>query len=201
MFFQHNYIINVLESADMPKHSNKPPSCRLKAPGVSDHVEKQEFHLISTLRTLVPLHVKLKRVIFAAYTSNFFILRKPAVLEKYFAPPSLTLLSAAWGLIISSPFKYKKKKKIITPHGYITNYLLVTNHYHLTWDGVNATLEAVPDTCFLTDVLPPQTCCFCKFFCRVFDIRTLVFSSTWAVLIRPVPALPIVPRVYPKSSW
>ena len=71
----------------------------------------------------------------------------------------------------------------------------------LTCDGVNATLEAVPETCFLTEVVPPQTCCFCKFFCKVFEIRTLVFSSTWAVRILPVPDLPMVPRVYPKSSW
>jgi hypothetical protein len=31
--------------------------------------------------------------------------------------------------------------------------------------GVNATLDAVPETCFFTVVLPPQTCCcFCRFF-------------------------------------
>ena len=36
----------------------------------------------------------------------------------------------------------------------------------LTCSGVKATLDAVPATCFLTVVLPPQTCCFWIFCCN-----------------------------------
>lgn len=90
--------------------------------------------------------------------------------EKYFASVSVAF-SAACGFTISNPCK-----------------------------GVNATLEAVPDICFLTVVLPPYTCCFCRFFCNVLLIRTFVFSSNCGKRILPVPALPIVPREYPRSS-
>ena len=66
----------------------------------------------------------------------FCSLRKPDVLEKYLALASFTFFSAACGLTISNPCR-----------------------------GVNATLDAVPETCFFTVVLPPQTCCcFCRFF-------------------------------------
>lgn len=93
--------------------------------------------------------------------------RKPDVLEKYFAPDSLVDFSAACGFTISSPC-----------------------------NGVKATLDAVPEMCFLTVVLPPQTCCcFCRFFCSVLLMRTLVFSSICGKRMRPVPVLPIVPRV------
>lgn len=95
----------------------------------------------------------------------------PLVFEKYFALSFA--LSAACGFTISRPCS-----------------------------GVNATLEAVPETCFFTVVLPPQTCCcFCKFFCNVLLIRTFVFSSNCGIRIRPVPDLPITPRVYPRSFW
>ncbi|KAF4531390.1 hypothetical protein B566_EDAN009631 [Ephemera danica] len=90
----------------------------------------------------------------------------PEVLEKYLALASFTFFSAACGLTISKPCI-----------------------------GVKATLEAVPETCLFTEVAPPHCCCFCMFLCRVLEIRTLVFSSTWGSLIRPVPVLPIVPRL------
>lgn len=74
----------------------------------------------------------------------FCSFRKPDVLEKYLALASFTFFSAACGLTISNPCR-----------------------------GVNATLDAVPETCFFTVVLPPQTCCcFCRFFWRVFEMRT-----------------------------
>lgn len=96
----------------------------------------------------------------------------PDVLEKYLAFVSMDL-SAACGFTISRPC-----------------------------NGVNATLDAVPEICLRTVVLPPYTvCCLCRFFWSVLLIRTLVFSSTCGNRIRPVPALPIVPREYPKSSW
>ncbi len=42
-----------------------------------------------------------------------------------------------------------------------------------TCSGVNATLEAVPETCFLTEVAPPHVaCCLCRFFFRVWDTLT-----------------------------
>ena len=46
------------------------------------------------------------------------------------------------------------------------------------------------------DVVPPQpvACCFCRFFFRVCEIRTLVRSSTCAILILPpIPPLPMLP--------
>lgn len=89
--------------------------------------------------------------------------KKPDVLEKYLAE-SFTFTSAACGFTISKPCR-----------------------------GVKATLDAVPDTCFFTVVLPPQICCFCRFFCKVLDILTFVFSSTCGKRTLPLPALPIVP--------
>ncbi|CAD6205714.1 GSCOCG00009981001-RA-CDS, partial [Cotesia congregata] len=96
--------------------------------------------------------------------------KKPAVFEKYFAFASFTFFSAACGFTISRPCS-----------------------------GVNATLDAVPETCFFTVVLPPHCCCFWRFFCRVLEIRTLVFSSIWGSLILPVPALPIIQACFLNS--
>ena len=49
----------------------------------------------------------------------------------------------------------------------------------LTCIGVKATLEAVPEICFLREVVAPPhvACCFCIFRFSVCDTRTLVFSS------------------------
>ena len=48
------------------------------------------------------------------------------------------------------------------------------------WSGVNATLDAVPLTCFLMLVEPPHVaCCFCRFRFSVCEIRTFVLSSTY----------------------
>ena len=62
-----------------------------------------------------------------------------------------------------------------------TQSLLYSNIMNLfiTCNGVNATLEAVPDTSplLLTVEAPPQACCFCRFFFNVWDTLTLVLSS------------------------
>lgn len=105
------------------------------------------------------------------YTDHCFLLavpeptdRKPDVFEKYLALPAFGR-SAACGLTISRPCS-----------------------------GVKATLDAVPEICLRTVVLPPYTCCFCRFFCSVLLMRTFVFSSTCGSRMRPVPVRPMVPR-------
>ena len=55
---------------------------------------------------------------------------------------------------------------------YLTTYQLymLTVYYllfYITCNGVNATLDAVPETCFLTVVLPPQVeFCLESFCCK-----------------------------------
>ena len=118
-------------------------------------------------------------------------LMKLDVLEKYLAFASLTFLSAACGLTISSPYEEKGiNQRTLTD---MTKKVFSLHKKQHTCIGVKATLEAVPETCLLTVVAPPHCCCFCMFFCSVLEILTLVFSSVCGILILPVPDLPMVP--------
>ena len=76
--------------------------------------------------------------------------------------------------------KTHSKPALTACHMHLYSTKQVTDRKQLlTCIGVKATLEAVPEICFLREVVAPPhvACCFCIFRFSVCDTRTLVFSS------------------------